>query len=194
MPLYDEAIINARLEEKKKLFDTLMSGMYIENEFVEFEQRDFFDSQMSIIVPKSFDIMSIEVARIKFPREQRPQIILCNNAADVSLGFSYFNTQITNADMPSAIDGFLAVICKVNPAVVVYEKNIESLGNVDLGWFDIKSYAIDGQVYGLTFITSIAKKCFMGWFNCPFDQATEWKPAVHKMILSIKDQTKLGGV
>ena len=194
MELFDKTIIEQRNVEKIKLFNSLESGMYINNDFIEFEKRDFFDSQVSVVVPKSFEIMSSEIAKIKYPREQRPQVIICNEKTDVSFALSYFNTYITNDDIPETLNGFLSSICKVNPAVIVYEKCIESLKKAELGWFDIKSYALDGQVYNVTFVTSVAGKCLLGWFNCPFELSYEWKPVIRKIMLSITDQTKLGGI
>ena len=71
----DEKILEAK-QIKDKLENTdIKKGVYIKEEFVEFEEVKLFNDSMSILVPSSFIDLPENRKKIKYPSQQRPQII-----------------------------------------------------------------------------------------------------------------------
>ena len=144
---------------------------------------------MSIWLPESFVDMPSKIARIKYPSEQRPQIIKTDLLGSTNFAFNLFDKPIKPVQMQSAADGMKAILKKVNPANIFYESATEPLGETMLSWFEFKGHGIDTQIYYIVFITSIGGNLMHGIFNCAIADMEAWKNAAFQVIRSIQDKT-----
>ena len=188
MDYLDEEVMRFRKSAKKSKYNSLETGMYIKDELVHFKEVQFLDDKVSIMLPDTFVDMPHEIAKIKYPSEQRPQIIKMNDDASVNFTFSLYDTPFNERQIESALSQFQGIIHKVNPALIFYDVVI--LEEKNLGWFDFKSYGLDEQMYNVMYITPIEGKMLHGIFNCMYRDILEWKDAVRQVMLSVVDLTQ----
>lgn len=77
------------------------------------------------MLPEGFVDMPPEMARIKYPSEQRPQEIRMNGDGTVNFTFSLFEAGLEEQQIEDALGQFKSVIRKVNPAFVFYDLAVE---------------------------------------------------------------------
>lgn len=189
MEYLDEQIIELRRREKTSSEDIHGEGVTINGELVKFQETLLFKEKMSIWLPESFVNMPAKIARIKYPSEQRPQIIKTDLLGSTNFAFNLFDQPIKPAQMQSAADGMQSILKKVNPANIFYESATEQLGGSNLSWFEFKGHGIDTQIYYIVFLTSIGGKLMHGMFNCAIADMEAWKPPAFQVIRSIQDKT-----
>lgn len=147
---------------------------------------------MSILLPTTFVDMPQKIARIKYPSEQRPQIIKTDLLGSTNFAFNLFDKAIQPAQMKSAAEGMKLILKKVNPANIFYEDGTEPLGKTMLSWFEFKGHGIDTQIYYIVFLTSIGGKLMHGIFNCAVADMEIWREAAFQVIRSIQDTSDKG--
>lgn len=188
MDYLDEEVMQFRKNAKKSKYNSLETGMYIKDELVHFKEVHVLDGKVSIMLPDTFVDMPHEIAKIKYPSEQRPQVIKMNNDTSVNFTFSLYDTPFNERQIESALSQFQRIILKVNPAFIFYDFIIIEEKNI--GWFDFKSYGLDEQMYNVMYITPIEGKLMHGIFNCMYRDILEWKDAVRQVMLSVVDLTQ----
>lgn len=188
MDYLDEEVMQFRKSAKKSKYNSLESGMYIKDEIIHFKEVQVLDDKVSIMLPDTFVDMPQEIAKIKYPSEQRPQVIKMNSDTSVNFTFSLYDITFNERQIESALSQFQGIIHKVNPAFIFYDFVISEEKN--LGWFDFKSYGLDEQMYNVMYITPIEGKLMHGIFNCMYRDILEWKDAVQQVMLSIVDLTQ----
>jgi hypothetical protein len=94
MEFLDEKILEFRRRARNEEHMDLESGMYIDGELMEFERVKLFDGKMDIMLPSSFIDLPSNLARIKYPSEQRPHIIKTSLDTSVNMTFSLYGMKI----------------------------------------------------------------------------------------------------
>jgi len=186
----DEKIIEARRKEAQKELNIREDGLIVNGEQIDFQEMLLFHEKMTILLPTSFVDMPQKIARIKYPSEQRPQIIKTDLLGSTNFAFNLFDKTIKPVQMQSAADGMKSILKKVNPANIFYESGTEPLGETMLSWFEFKGHGIDTQIYYIVFLTSIGGKLMHGIFNCAVADMEAWKEAAFQVIRSIQDRTE----
>lgn len=185
----DKEIIKLQKEKQKETYHDITEGVYIKEVFTKFSRRSFFEEKMSIMTPEDFIEMPDEIAQIKYPGQQRPQIILTTLDCTVNFSMSYFDQDISPDQVEQALTGYQRLIRQMNPANIFFATTIEVPEKNCLGWFSYKGYALDEHLYNLLFVTRIEKKLLLGSFNCIFSEMKEWEDYVIQMLKSIIDHT-----
>lgn len=183
----DETILEIKRQKDKEENINIEEGVYIKNEYVEFEEIKLFDESMGILLPKSFIDLPDTMKKIKYPSEQRPQIIKTSLNTSVNFGFSLLPLPIRNEQTKDAIKQFKIVLKKVNPSYVFYDLKEEKIGKKTISWFDFKSYGIDFPMYNIMYIIPIRNKVMHGIFNCLYKDIDEWKDYAFQVIKTIKE-------
>ncbi|MBS5794919.1 MAG: hypothetical protein ACLUCH_07760 [Lachnospirales bacterium] len=183
----DETILEIKRQKDKEENINIEEGVYIKNEYVEFEEIKLFDESMGILLPKSFIDLPDTMKKIKYPSEQRPQIIKTSLDTSVNFGFSLLPLPIRNEQTKDAIKQFKIVLKKVNPSYVFYDLKEEKIGKKTISWFDFKSYGVDFPMYNIMYIIPIRNKVMHGIFNCLYKDIDEWKDYAFQVIKTIKE-------
>ncbi len=186
MEFIDEEIIKMRNRNKKICLE---DGVYIKGEFIEFEEVKLFDNKMAITLPKTFIDMPMKIAQIKYPSNQRPQIIKTDLLGATNFAFNLFEQPANKEQLPEISTTFKDLIKKVNPANIFYQEETKDLNNISISWFDFKGYAIDTQVYYIYFVSVIDNKLLHGIFNCMIEDLEEYKEIAFLVINTIRDCT-----
>lgn len=183
----DETILEMKNLKNKEESNNIKDGVYIKNEYMEFEEIELFEKSMNILFPKSFIDLPENMKKIKYPSEQRPQIIKTSLDTSVNFGFSLLPLPIKNEQTKEALKQFKTVLKRVNPAYVFYDFKEEKIGEKTISWFDFKSYGVDFPMYNIMYILPIRNKVMHGIFNCLYKDIDEWKEYAFQVIKSIKE-------
>lgn len=187
MDFIDKEIFDLKREEKKAQHRDLTTGIYIHDRLVEFSRLEIPDFGFSIMQPEDFINMPVSIAKIKYPAENRPQLIRTSLDTTVNFTFSILAEDVSNDKVKSVAEKMRDVIRHVNPANIFYDIQEEVIEDTSLCWFNYKTYAIDEQLYIIMFITSIYNgKLLHGMFNCKFSEMNEWHDAAVQVITSIQ--------
>lgn len=180
MPYLDEEILMKREESRKERYCSLESGIYMDGKILSFDKRDILDT-FSIMLPVSMKEMPEIYAKIKYPSEFRPQIILTTQNLSVNMGFTLYPeaVQTDNDNMMELIRHIQAAIkrsdtsCRMYPCVCLKE--------VQGTYFAFRSHAMDSGLYNMMMIAVVGKKMVQGNFNCYYRDYQKWKRAVLMM-------------
>lgn len=195
MNYIDEEIIKLRRRKEQEKFCNLDTGMYVDNQFIEFEKTYMEEVDISISLPQTFVTMPESMTKIKYPAETRPQIIKTSLDTGVNFTFSSIDMQLKGEQLSMAAKQMKQIIQKLNPANLFYEEKPDTTdcGNA-VSWFDYLSHAIDEQVYNLMYLLPLTENMVLhGCFNCKHDLKEEWKPIVLLVMKSIVNGDKIGG-
>ncbi|MFI3212251.1 MAG: hypothetical protein R3Y24_02820 [Eubacteriales bacterium] len=184
MEFMDEEIIKMRQRNRKI---SLEDGVYIKGEFIEFEEVKLFDDKIAITLPKTFIDMPKKIAQIKYPSNQRPQIIKTDLLGATNFTFSLIAQHLESEQLEQVANMFENTIKKVHPANVFYDKGTEDIGKLKFSWFDFKGYAIDSQMYYLYYVTIIDGNLLHGVFSCISQELEHYKEVAFLIMRSIKD-------
>lgn len=190
MDFLDKDILEYRRNMKKSRFNALQTGIYINDELIHFHAIKILEEKAEVMLPDTFVDMPINLAKLKYMSEQRPQIIKTSLDTTVNFTFSLYDIQFSEKDIDSIIHQFKELIQKVNPAYVFDEIIVEQERQV--GWFDFKSYGIDEQIYNIVYVKPIEGRLLHGVFNCMYRDSAEWRDTALQVIYSIRDCT-IGG-
>ncbi len=188
MDFLDEEIMEFRKSAKKSKYNSLETGMYIKDRLIRFKETQILSDKVSVMLPEGFVEMPQRIAKIKYPSEQRPQVIMTSDDGTVNFTFSLYDTEFNERQIEDALGQFKAVIRKVNPAFIFYDFVVES--DKALGWFDFKSYGLDEQIYNVMYLLPVEGKLMHGIFNCLYRDILEWKEPVHQIMMSVTDLTQ----
>lgn len=178
MSYLDEIILKKREQKRKEEHTTLEAGIYMQGKVINFERKKFLDV-MTIMIPDNWKQMPYDYARIKYPSEFRPQIIITTDDLSVNMGFTVFLREIQCGDAERIAEHMQAVIHRSNPNYILLSN--ENLNEVKGSWFAFRSHAIDNDLYNMMLIVPVDKKMVHSSFNCPYKDYKEWE----KMVLLI---------
>lgn len=175
--------------------DTLeiSSGAYVNNEFFQFTRRNFYDNKLSILIPDSFMHMPPDLAKIKYPSSDRPQIILSNIDTTVNFNFTYHvekGSEFKDSFCPDVRDYIKLITTKTNLTNESIEVEDIYGVNVPVSLFCYRSLAIDAAVFNINFVSCIDNYALFGLFNCSYRDSENWYPVARQMISSICDETR----
>lgn len=190
MEFNDEYVIELRKNQMKEEYCDIKTGFFLDGEVVKFEEQIIYQEKMSIFLPREFITMPKKIAKIKYPSECRPQVIKTNDTGMVNMTFNLFDRNILPQQIKGASNTLKKGIRNMYPANIFFEEKTIKMGDTICSWFDYKSYAMDGAIYNLLYVTSIGGKVLQGTFNCRFEEMNKWREAVIQMINSITDLTK----
>lgn len=185
----DETIIALKNKAKEQESKDIYGKVSIKNQPLLFEDSTLFNNKMKMRLPKDFVDMPEGMAKLKYPSENRPQLIKSNADGSVNITLSLLEQSVTPEQVGLCLEQLKGVIKKVNPANIFYQEDNKILETTTIGYFDFKSYAIDAPLYNLVFIAAIENKLMMGIFNAPFDDYEDWDSIALQMACSIKDLT-----
>ncbi len=186
MDYMDEEIIKMRRAEKNDEFKDIKTGVYIKDVFTEFEREEIFEKKLSILLPQSFVTMPEPMAKVKYPSEQRPQVIKTSLDTAVNIGFSLLNAPLKEEHLEDTLKYFKRAMKNMNPAMNFYEEKLIEVENMKLRYFTFKSYGMDSPMFNIMFIAPYKGAMLHGIFNCLFTEREQWEDYALQMLSSFE--------
>lgn len=183
----DEAIIKMMNVHKTGVSGSIEEGFIINEKEFNFKREFLFENKMSIMLPETFADMSLEAAKLKYPMEQRPQIIKTSEDTKINFTFSLIEQPLENEQVKEIVQFFKKVLRNAKPDINFIEEKIETIDLKTLGWFDFISNGYDQKIYNLMYFVPIDGKLMHGIFNCPQKDIANWKTVILQVMQRIKE-------
>jgi hypothetical protein len=184
----DEKILDFinEVEKAEARRDIKNGPIKIVDRYYEFEEKDFFDEKLKMFIPKDFEEMSEAARKLKYPSENRPDIIKCNEKGNTCITLKIINSPLDEEKVAKLKDNMKVVIKRTNPANVFYEDGVLEVDSKNIGFFEFKGFAIDDSLYNLMFFLEFEKKTLMGTFSCLHSESKEWREIAFQIIKTIR--------
>jgi len=187
----DESFIHAmaRIESEEQdntVPNDIKNGyIVIRDENIPFSEREIIEGRLYMAIPSDYMLMPPELARVKYPSENRPDIIFSDEEGSISINFSLTGDKLQNEDIEDAKDYLQDVVLKMKPSSKILSSEIIE-EETRIGYFDFISPAIDGDIYNLMFIFSLDGQFILGTFNCMDMDKAQWLEIAGQMLRSIR--------
>ncbi|MBY6915840.1 hypothetical protein FDB42_16130 [Clostridium botulinum] len=184
----DEKILDfINAAEERELRKDITNGLVkINNKFYEFKETEFFDGALKMYIPNTFEDMSMEARKLKYPSESRPEIIKCNEDGSIAITLNIIDSPLDESSVEELKNGMKMIIKKTNPANVFYEDGILEVDFKNIGFFEFKSSAIDDFLYNIMFFLEFEGKTLMGTFCCRYGEYKEWRDVIFEVLKKIE--------
>ncbi len=186
MVFQDEFIIQKRREMEKQKYASVQSGMYAGDEFIMFSENELFDNHLALYLPDTFTDMPEEYRRIKYPSEDRPQILKSNIKGDVVFSFQLVDQSLQASELEMTMERFRRILKKAQPFNLFFDSGFVREPDVNVAWMDYKAYGVDQPLYQLLYTLPAGGRMLLGMFHCPYYTAKGWKPIVKAVLGTIK--------
>ncbi|GFN32142.1 hypothetical protein [Paenibacillus xylaniclasticus] len=184
----DEQIVSMLNEAEKAADrkDITQGPVKIGSRYYAFKETAFWDGRVTLLIPEDFDDMPPHLSKIKYPHEQRPQIIKTDETGCINVTLSRIDQELEEEWVQELAEGMKAILRKANPASVFYTEGVEEVEGKQIAYFDFKSPAIDDPIYNVMFYFMLEGTTVMGTFCCLYKDYAAWRPIVLQMIQSIR--------
>lgn len=189
MSYTDEKMIKVMNAHKEGVQGSIGEGITIREELYIFGETQLFDGRMQVMLPRSFQDMPSGPARLKYPMEQRPQVIRTNERTDINFTFSLLDQPLENSQVKPLRDTLKKALRRARPDMRFMEDGLRETQERTTGWFEFISNGIDGKLYNIMYLTPVSGRLMQGLFNCPVKDAQNWK----MVILQVMDTIEEGG-
>ena len=132
---------------------------------VELVNITLFDGKVKIDMPEDFKLMTEEVAKLKYPSEQRPQIIYTNKESTVNVAFSSSNQEFIESDLSKLSEYYKDTLLK---GIDIEQNEIRTINGNKILFISFISDAPDTKIYNLLGSTVLDGKLFILNFNIEF--------------------------
>lgn len=183
MFMCDESIISSSLNgEKKFKIKTENKAVIFDTEY-HFEKTAFL-SNLTLNFPNNFSPLDEEIAKLKYPYEDRPNLILAS--PDKKINFCIDKLEIESSEPKEIINIFCSVFKKTNPSNVLIEIDCVNSLIGEISYFDMIKIGLDINIYFLLFVFIIDESVIFGNFNMPITYKKEWKPFAIDILKSFE--------
>jgi len=165
---------------------TIYTGIKVKNEWIYFEPRFFLDEKIKMMVPEHFDEMSPEMARTKYPSEDRPEIILTDETTAVNLMISHLPEAMSDDEAKMMRDQMIGMMMRLNPGIKPLSTGDEILCEKTVAYVEFSNPVLDGKLYNLLCFMELENRTFMLSFNCLTKESKYWKKHAFEMMQSIE--------
>ena len=165
------------------LFFLLMVGPAHTAE-VRLEPRALLDGKLILLVPTSFEEMSDELRRLKYPSERRPPIVFTNYMGSVNIAVKPTEHRIAEADMESARLSVERSYKAAYPNSDIFSSPIELDGRLGFFldfWVPVPDTDVRNWIVGM----SVDGQLVMVSFNVTRELEPEWMGVAEEIMTSI---------
>lgn len=139
-----------------------------------------------MMLPKDFVPMSPDIARKKYPSEQRPETILTDETGTINLMFQYMEGEESNTTIESFRNRIFGMMKRVNPGIKEREMGVVDAAGEQIAYVEFSNPVMDGKLYNLMFYLAVKGRPLMGSFNCRTKEMKYWRSAAFEMMQSIE--------
>lgn len=172
------------MEDKELRKDICAGPVKINNCFYQFEETEFLDGNLKMYIPDNFIDMSENARKFKYPSENRPEIIKCNDDGTIAITLKVIDSPLDEENVENLKNMMKFINQRLNPANIFFDDGIENVDDKNIGYFDYKSSALDDFLYNFIFLCEYKDKTLMGTFCCSYGEHKQWKEDIINQIIN----------
>lgn len=151
----------------------------------EFAPRYLYEHRFQIYLPDEFTEMPERLRRIKYPYENRPELILSDEAGAIDFTFKRLEQELEDEMVRELTEGMRSMLQRANPTHVFYESGIEQVEDKPIGFMEFKSTVMDGALYTLMYFLAFEGRAMMGTFCCNYKMYSDWRDIAYQVMRTI---------
>lgn len=183
-PVQEEAEVT--LNESQQELDIYQPFVEIAGEEIQIIDQSILDGKVTLRMPEIFTIMLPELASLKYPSERRPNLIYTDESSTINLAFNMTTHSVTEMEIAEFQENMADVLEQAQPTAEWLDNDSKEIDGKNIGFFEIITPALDGDIYNLMFFASIDGKALIGTFNCMEEDVEEWRPVAQAMMDTLK--------
>lgn len=145
------------------------------------ERHNIPQLNLSIDIPQTLTPMSDEMAKIKYPSENRPQVIYGDERGKASLGISAGRHALPASQIEMAKDATMKMLTNFKP-----QAEAVTVDGHKAWLITFRSQAPDTEILNMMLITSQNDKAVQAAFNMTKDLVPQYQDAARASLLSLK--------
>ena len=185
----DETILRKREERKKEQHASLETGLYLNGTVVSFK-REQVAKEVFVMIPETFEVMPMELARIKYPSVFRPHHLLTNEQLTVNMGFSVFPDHLEEMEIQSVGEQVKQTLQSSQDVCDFGE--VAVLRKVQGCCFHFRQHVPDGDLYQVMGMIRMGQYLCQCTFHCAYPDHPDWEKMVPIMWESMEYEKKKG--
>lgn len=148
---------------------------------VKMERQQISKLNLSLDIPQTLTPMPDEMAKIKYPSENRPQVIYGDERGKASLGITAGRNALPAAQLDMAKDATLKMLTNFNP-----QAEPVTVDGHKAWLITFRAQAPDTEILNLLLVTSQNEKAVQVSFNMTKDLVPQYQEAARASLLSLK--------
>lgn len=186
----DENAIAIRREALRQSKWDISLEVEIDDVSYTFAERILQNQKISIILPEQFDVMRPEIAKLKYPSEYRPDMILTSPKKGVDFTLKYILYEdVSPEEIEEFTENLRMAGKRMNPATIYETVGKIKAVNTFVPYYACQTSAFDADLYCITFTSSIDGHLLLGGFSCIYEEREPWIILVKQMLETIQDLT-----
>jgi len=151
----------------------------------ELTPRSVLNDTVVILVPKDFELMSEEMARLKYPSGRRPQIVFTNYEGTVNITVKPTDQRMTEAHVDVVRMSLVRGFKNLYPSGEILSGN-SVVGGRGVFLIDMRTPALDTEIRNLIAGAPVEDRLVMFSFNVTRELEAEWVDVGKHILLSIE--------
>ncbi|MDR9856621.1 hypothetical protein RJP21_23745 [Paenibacillus sp. VCA1] len=153
--------------------------------YFEFTEQAFYEDKLKVFLPKDFEEMPQQARSVKYPYEQRPEIIQSDASGSTNFTFNRIDHELQDEMVEELTSGMKMMIQKSNPSHVFYESGVEVVNGKPIGFFEFKSIVFDGSLFNIMYFLELEGRILMGTFCCRYEEYADWRDIAYQVIRTV---------
>lgn len=150
------------------------------------EVKSLLNDRIELKIPSDFEIMSEEMMKIKYPSENRPNLVYTNESGGINVALSLTENDASEEQIPAFLDAFVNAFQNIYPSADWKDNGVKTINGKEVGYIEFVTPALDTEIYNLIFFTDLDGKLLMATFNCTKKSIEEWESSAHEIMNSLK--------
>jgi hypothetical protein len=149
-------------------------------------EKSVLDGKVVLLVPVSFDLMSEEIMRTKYPAEQRPTIVYTNESGSVNVALNYTDTPLTIGQLPETHHAVESMFQNLYPSAEWFRSDLVEINGHPFALLDLRTPAVDTEIRNIMVMTPLEGQQLLVSFNTVSELEDEWVPIGNQIIDTIE--------
>ena len=139
-----------------------------------------FDDRLLVYIPAFYEDMDQEKAKMMYPYENRPQIILENKKSFRWCTFSLLKEQgLSKSQIEDAIQSISKIVLSLYPSSMLRKPEIIKRKEGNCGWFAFRTVWKTGGIYNVMYVFSVDGSMMLGTLGCGEEDIEGIKEMMH---------------
>ena len=174
-------------EEIDLLVSEILDGeTLIDEKPMEFEENYIYNESISVFLPKDFDLMNDELVKIKYPSNNRPNIIMSDTAGIYSFMFNHTDSKLKETEIKEFTNTMKQILTRSNSSIIFKANGLKEINGKEFGFLEFISPALDYDIYNLMYFVSFEGRALIIGFNCIKDLSNSWKNVAKAVFETLK--------
>lgn len=192
MDYVDEVPIRSKKIKRDWAYaDIKGEGIFVQDRLVRFSPRVVLE-RLELYLPDGFIEMPAELAAMKYPSVDRPQMILTSLDGSTNFAFNLFTDGNVPLERVGELTGQMKELLHRSDPSSVFER--EEMGRLSNGspvyMFDHRSFGVDEKLYNMVCFTAFPCGIVHGVFNCLERDLGQWRGAAWQAFLTMREADK----